>query len=75
MTVNTTEPQATDEDIRGGKLEFQFPSVRPGETFTYWMQLQVNPNPIDIGTRHQDVWLYDGSRLLAHVNRTAFVFP
>jgi hypothetical protein len=73
MTLNSTEPQASNEGIRAGRLEFDFPSLAPGKQFTFWTEWQVNPT--NIGSHDQDVSLYDGDHLLAHVDRSLFVFP
>jgi hypothetical protein len=40
---------------------------------TFWISLQVNPT--NVGRRPQNVWLYDGSSLIAVIHRTITVFP
>jgi hypothetical protein len=40
---------------------------------TFWLSLQVNPT--NMGHRAQNVWLYDGSKLIATVHRDITIFP
>jgi hypothetical protein len=73
MTLNTTAPEPTTEHSRDGLLILGFDPVAAGTRFTFWSQWQVNP--VNAGSRSQDVALYDGQRRLASVDRTVTVFP
>lgn len=72
-TVNGLAPQPLTEGSRDGKLSFGFGHVPAGRHLTFWLSLQINPT--NIGRRSQDVWLYDGNVLLAHVDRSIAIFP
>ena len=73
MTLNSTEPAATDEGIRAGGLEFEFAPLPAGKQFTFWTEWQVNPT--NLGRHDEDVALYDGDHLLTRLDRTVTVFP
>lgn len=72
-TVNGLAPQPLTQGSDNGKLDFGFGHVPSGQHLTFWLSLQVNPT--NIGHRSQDVWLYDGSKLIAVVHRTVTIFP
>jgi hypothetical protein len=73
MTLNSTSPQPTAEQSRGGLLTMAFAPVAEGQHFTVWTQWSVNP--VNVGQRSQDVVLYDGAKRLASVEREVTVFP
>jgi hypothetical protein len=73
MTVNTIEPSPVNEHSRNGRLVLEYGKVPAGRTLLAFMEFQVNPT--NVGRRAQDVDLYDGDRLLVHVDRTITVFP
>jgi hypothetical protein len=73
MTLNASEPTPSDETSHGDRLELDFPPIRAGTTFTYWSQWSVNP--VNVGSRSQDVTLYDGPQQLAGVDRQVTIFP
>ena len=72
-TVNGLAPQPLTQGSRDGKLDFGFGHIRAGEHLTFWISLQVNPT--NIGRRKQDVWLYDGGKLIAVSRREIRLFP
>jgi hypothetical protein len=73
-TVNTLEPEpagtTTDAD---GNLKVRFPAMAAGRTLVVYVELQANP--INIGSHDAGASLYDGSRPIAHVSRTQIDFP
>jgi hypothetical protein len=72
-TVNGFAPQPLTEGSADGKLNFGFGHVPAGKHVTFWISLQVNPT--NVGHRAQDVWLYDGKKLVAAVHRAITIFP
>lgn len=72
-TVNGLTPQPLTEASSNGKLHFGFGHIAGGQHLTFWISLQVNPT--NVGRRPQNVWLYDGSSLIAVIHRTITVFP
>jgi hypothetical protein len=73
ITINTIEPSPVGEASRDGKLVFELGRIPAGGEHILFVQLQVNPT--NVGHRSQDVELFDGSELLATVERTITVFP
>lgn len=72
-TVNGLAPQPLTEGSSDGKLNFGFGHIPAGKHVTFWISLQVNPT--NVGHRAQNVWLYDGSKLIAVVHRDITIFP
>jgi hypothetical protein len=72
-TVNGLAPQPLTEGSQNGKLSFGFGHVPAGDHLTFWLSLQINPT--NVGRHRQNVWLYDGGHLLAHVDRSITIFP
>jgi hypothetical protein len=73
LTINSTEPQASNEVTRNGRVVFGFGSVNAGERLTFWIQYQVNPTTV--GHRDQGVELDDGTTRIARIERSATIFP
>jgi hypothetical protein len=73
MTINTVEPSPVGEASRDGKIVFDLGHIPAGTSYLLFVQVQVNPT--NVGHRSQDVALYDGETLLAHIDRTITVFP
>ena len=73
ITINTVEPGPVGEASRNGDLVFQLGRVPARQKHVFYLQLQVNPT--NIGHRSQNVRLFDGSDLLATVERSITVFP
>jgi hypothetical protein len=72
-TVNGLAPQPLSQGSRDGKLDFGFGHIPAGGHLTFWVSLQVNPT--NVGRRKQDVWLYDGGKLIAVTHREITLFP
>jgi hypothetical protein len=73
MTLNTVEPAPVGEASRGGRLALQLGHIPAGDDYLLFLQFQVNPT--NVGHRATDVELYDGDRLLLHIDRTITVWP
>ena len=73
LTINSTEPQPSNEVTRNGRVVFGFDSLNAGERLTFWIQYQVNPTTV--GHRDQGVELEDGTTRIARIERSATVFP
>jgi hypothetical protein len=72
-TVNGLAPQPLTEGSSNGKLNFGFGHIPAGQHVTFWISLQVNPT--NVGHHTQNVWLYDGSKVIAVVHRDITIFP
>jgi hypothetical protein len=72
-TVNGAAPQPLTQGSADGKLNFGFGHIPAGHQLTFWLSLQINPTTI--GRHRQNVWLYDGNRLVAVVKRSIRIFP
>jgi hypothetical protein len=73
MTLNTLEPGPIGEASRNGRIAMELGHVPAGGRHLFFLQFQVNPT--NLGRRSADVDLYDGERLLVHLDRTVTVFP
>jgi hypothetical protein len=73
ITINTVEPSPVGEASRDGKLAFELGRIPAGQKHVFFLHLQVNPT--NVGHRSQDVRLYDGTELLATIDRSITVFP
>jgi hypothetical protein len=73
ITVNTIEPSPVDEASRNGKIALTLGHIPATHSHILFIQAQVNPT--NVGRRAQNVWLYDGDRLLAKLDRTVTIFP
>lgn len=73
ITINTVEPSPIGEASRNGKLVFELGHIPAGDTYLFFLQLQVNPT--NVGRRSQDVALYDGDTFLTSIDREVTVFP
>src|SRR4051812_5132205 len=73
QTMNTIVPSPVSEGSRDGDLLFKLGHVPAGQRFVLFLQFQVNPTTV--GSREQDVVLYDGSERIASIHRTAIYFP
>jgi hypothetical protein len=73
MTLNTVEPSPIGEASRDGRIAFELGRIPAGDDYLFFLHFQVNPT--NIGHRSNDVDLYDGERLLLHVDRTITVWP
>jgi hypothetical protein len=73
MSVNSIEPEPSDETSHDGQLVLSYGSLPAGKTLVAWIYFQVNPT--NVGERREDVALLDGSQQLARVRRSLTVFP
>jgi hypothetical protein len=73
MAINTIEPSPIGQASRDGRLSFDLGHVPKGHSFVLFVQLQVNP--INVGTRDQGVHLYDGKTELLTIDRSVSIFP
>jgi hypothetical protein len=72
-TVNGQAPQPVTQGSSNGKLNYEFGHISAGKQVTFWLSLQINPTTI--GRHRQDVWLYDGDKLITVVHRNIEIFP
>jgi hypothetical protein len=74
LTINTTEPQASQESATGGgNLALQYDKLDAGDVLRVWLQYQVNPTTVT--HRTQVLELDDGPRKLVTLRRKFTVFP
>jgi hypothetical protein len=73
MTINTLEPSPSQETSDNGRLSFQLGDIPARQTFTFYMQFQVNP--VTVGSRSQVTELFDGSTGLVAITRHMTVLP
>ncbi len=73
ITLNTVEPSPVGEASRDGRIALELGRIPAGDEHRLYLHFQVNPTAL--GTRSQDVDLYDGERLLLSLDRDALVWP
>jgi hypothetical protein len=73
LTLNTSEPQASQEINRNGRIAFDYDTLGAGQQLTLWLQYQVNP--VTVGSRTQRVELDDGDTVVATITRKFTSFP
>jgi hypothetical protein len=73
LTLNTSEPQASQEINRNGRIAFDYDALGAGQQLTLWLQYQVNP--VTVGSRTQRVELDDGDTPVATITRNFTSFP
>jgi hypothetical protein len=73
LTVNTIEPQASQELNRDGRLVLEYDAIAAGEQLTVWIQYQVNPTTV--GSRTQRLELDDDQTPIAQITRHVTSFP
>ena len=73
LTVNTIEPQASQELNRDGRVVLEYGAIAAGEQLTVWIQYQVNPTTV--GSRTQRFELDDGQRPVTQITRHFTSFP
>jgi hypothetical protein len=73
MTLNTLEPGPIGEASRDGHLALELGHIPAGGEHVFFMHFQVNPT--NVGSRSQDVELYDGEERLLTIDRDVSVFP
>lgn len=73
MTLNALAPQSSQDSATEQGVSFDYGQVDAGQTMPVYISWQTNPNTV--GSRDQDVALYDGSTLITVVRRQVVVFP
>ena len=73
LTVNTIEPQASQELNRDGHVVLEYDTLNSGQQLTVWIQYQVNPTTV--GRRTIRVELDDGNNPITSLTRHVTVFP
>ena len=71
--INSLEPSPVSQSSHGGDISLGLGPIRAGTTYKLFGEFQVNPT--SVGWWPGDVSLYDGSKLLLHIDRTIVVFP
>lgn len=72
-TVNGLAPQPSTETDRNGRLAYGFGHIPAGQSFIFFLSLQVNPT--NVGRRSQDVELDDGEKPILTIHRDITIFP
>jgi hypothetical protein len=73
LTLNTTEPQASEETNENGRVSFAYGALPAGKRLNVWLEYQVNPTTT--GTRNQRVAIQDGDEPIAELTRKTRIFP
>ena len=73
MTLNTLVPSPIGEASRDGRIALELGHIPQGRQHLFFLHFQVNPT--NVGRRAPDVELYDGERLLLHLDRTVTIWP
>jgi hypothetical protein len=73
MSVNSLEPNPSNEGTQNGSVVLSFNKLPAGHTLIVWLYFQVNPT--NVGKRREDVELEDGSAVIAAVHRSLTIFP
>jgi hypothetical protein len=74
MQMNTIEPSPANETSANGRLSFELGRIPAGQSYTLFMQFQVDPTNVAFG-RTQTVELNDGKTSLISFKRTITIFP
>lgn len=72
-TINTIEPQPSQEQTDNGRVSLQFDALPAGRELIVWVQFQANPT--NVGRHHTNVALEDGDMQLASVKRSQWDLP
>jgi hypothetical protein len=73
MSVNSLEPNPTDQSSANGRVVLSYNKLAAGHTLIVWLYFQVNPT--NVGNRREDVQLNDGSTTITRVHRSLTIFP
>jgi hypothetical protein len=73
VTFNTIEPSPVGEASKDGRLSFDLGHIRQGQTYSLYLQMQVNPTTF--GLRTEETRLFDGKTLLLTSRRDVTIFP
>jgi len=73
ITWNTVEPSPLGEASANGRVSFDLGHIPQGQTYSLYIQMQVNPTTF--GRRTQETQLFDGDTLLLSSSRDLTIFP
>ena len=73
MSVNSLEPNPTDETSSNGRVVLTYNKLTAGDTLIVWLYFQVNPT--NVGKRGEDIELNDGSQQITSIHRSLTIFP
>jgi hypothetical protein len=73
MSVNSIEPQPSNESTSNGAVVLSYSKLTAGQSLSVWLYFQVNPT--NVGSHAEDIALYDGPTPLARIRRSVTVFP
>jgi len=73
MSVNSIQPQPTNQGSADGKMTLELGHIPAGEAYVLYIYFQVNPT--NVGHRSQSVELLDGNERIAVVDRSITIFP
>jgi hypothetical protein len=73
MSVNSLEPNPSNESTQNGSVVLSYDKLSAGQTLIVWLYFQVNP--ANVGNRGEDVELEDGSTMIARAHRSWTIFP
>jgi hypothetical protein len=73
LTVNTIEPNASQELSRNGSLVLEYGAIPAGQRLVVWIQYQVNPTTV--GRQTQRLELDDGLAPIVTITRKLTSFP
>ena len=73
LTLNSTTPNPSAENSRGGRIAMAFPSLGRGRSITVLTEWQVNPTTV--GRRSLATAFLDGNEPLVSQRRTLTIFP
>jgi len=73
MSVNSVQPEASNESSRNGRVVLSYGKLNAGHTLIVWLYFQVNQT--NVGKRRENVELDDDERPIVHVNRSLTIFP
>jgi hypothetical protein len=73
MTLNAAAPQSSQESSDARGATWDYGQIDAGVITPIWISWQTNPTTV--GSRREDVLLYDGPTLILAVHRTVVIFP
>ncbi|MBA3717227.1 MAG: hypothetical protein H0W87_03235 [Actinobacteria bacterium] len=73
ITFNTIEPSPVGEASKDGRLSFDLGHIPQGQTYSLYLQMQVNPTTF--GMRTEETQVFDGKTLLLTSRRDVTIFP
>ena len=73
MSVNSLEPNPSNQGTQNGSVVLSYNGLPAGHTLIVWLYFQVNPT--NVGKRTEDVELEDGSKPIARVHHSLTIFP